>query len=180
MANENKMSGVSVKFNNIMANERKMSGASGKFNNIMANERKMSGVSSLRKGGDARMVAITIGFFLFLSTLSAIMGASAGHLIHPGRKITSANIQPQSAMSGRRGVILDSMLDLLWNAVPGNIIEATFQKEYTHVEILNSTESQNSSSQSPSIVYKKSIQTKPGVNFMGGYASLRKRILYYF
>ncbi|GFY79482.1 amino acid transporter [Trichonephila inaurata madagascariensis] len=71
------------------------------------------GVSSLRKGGDARMVAVTIGFFLALSTMSAIMGASAGHLVHPGRKITSGDIQSQSTMSGRRGVILDSMLDLL-------------------------------------------------------------------
>ncbi|GFU71519.1 transposable element Tcb2 transposase [Trichonephila clavipes] len=71
------------------------------------------GVSSLRKGGDARMVAVTIGFFLALSTMSAIMGASAGHLVHPGRKITSGDIQSQSTLSGRRGVILDSMLDLL-------------------------------------------------------------------
>ncbi|GBM93000.1 hypothetical protein AVEN_161840-1 [Araneus ventricosus] len=121
-------------------------------------------VSSLRKGGDARMVAVTIAFFLGLSTMSAIMGASAGHLVHPGKKITSGSIQAQSTLSGRKGVILDSMLDLLWNAVPGNIIEATFQKEYTHVEILNVTDSQDGSNQ---VIYKKSIQKKGGVNFMG-------------
>ncbi|GFQ94984.1 hypothetical protein TNCT_661741 [Trichonephila clavata] len=107
------------------------------------------------------MVAVTIGFFLALSTMSAIMGASAGHLVHPGRKITSGDIQSQSTMSGRRGVILDSMLDLLRNAIPGNIIEATFTKEFTHVEVANSSDS------SENIIYKKSIQKKSGVNFMG-------------
>ncbi|CAL1298346.1 unnamed protein product [Larinioides sclopetarius] len=122
------------------------------------------GVSSLRKGGDARMVAVTIAFFLGLSSMCAIMGACAGHLVHPGKKITSGSIQAQSTMSGRKGVILDSMLDLLWNAVPGNIIEATFQKEYTHVEIFNVTDSQDGSGQ---IIYKKSIQKMGGVNFMG-------------
>ncbi|KAF8771074.1 Excitatory amino acid transporter 3 like protein [Argiope bruennichi] len=127
------------------------------------------GVSSLRKGGDARMVAVTIAFFLGLSTMSAIMGASAGHLVHPGKKITSGSIPAQSTLSGRKGVILDSMLDLLWNAIPGNIIEATFQKEYTHVEILNVTDSQNInlSQTLNQVIYKKSIQKKAGVNFMG-------------
>ncbi|GFU33946.1 hypothetical protein NPIL_5551 [Nephila pilipes] len=125
------------------------------------------GVSSLRKGGDARMVAVTIGFFLGLSTMSAIMGASAGHLVHPGRKITSGNIQAQSTLSGRRGVILDSMLDLLRNAIPGNIIEATFTKEFTHVEMFNLTNSLDNNPQNPGIIYKKSIQKKSGVNFMG-------------
>ncbi|KAG8195426.1 hypothetical protein JTE90_013883 [Oedothorax gibbosus] len=123
------------------------------------------GVSSLRKGGDARMVAITIGFFLGLSTLSAIMGATAGHVVHPGKKITSGDIVAQSTFAGRKGVILDSMLDLLWNAVPSNIIEATFSKEFTHVEVLNSTNS--SEDGTPYVVYKKSIQKKQGVNFMG-------------
>lgn len=60
------------------------------------------------------MVALTIAFFLGLSTLSAIMGASAGHVVHPGRKITSGDIQGRATFSGRKGVILDSMLDLLW------------------------------------------------------------------
>ncbi|CAL1298344.1 unnamed protein product [Larinioides sclopetarius] len=110
------------------------------------------------------MVAVTIAFFLGLSTTCAIMGASAGHLVHPGKKITSRSIKVQSTMSGRKGVILDSMLDLLWNAVPGNIIEATFQKEYTYVEILNITDSQDGSNQ---VIYKKSIEKKGGVNFMG-------------
>lgn len=61
------------------------------------------------------MVALTIGFFLGLSTLSAIMGAAAGHLVHPGQKITTSNtVVQQQRMSGRKGLILDSMLDLLW------------------------------------------------------------------
>lgn len=75
----------------------------------------LPGVSSLRKGGDARMVALTIGFFLGLSTLAAIMGATAGHLIHPGQKISAVTSVPQEGrLTGRKGVILDSMLDLLW------------------------------------------------------------------
>ncbi|KFM77463.1 putative sodium-dependent excitatory amino acid transporter glt-6, partial [Stegodyphus mimosarum] len=117
------------------------------------------GVSSLRKGGDAKMVAITIAFFLGLSTFSAIMGATAGHVVHPGQKITSSKIQPQSSMSGRKGVILDSMLDLLWNGVPSNIIEATFVKEYTHVEIVNTS---SSGTLNGSVIYKKSLQQKKG------------------
>ncbi|GFS53001.1 hypothetical protein TNIN_44021 [Trichonephila inaurata madagascariensis] len=64
-------------------------------------------------------------------------------------------------MSGRRGVILDSMLDLLRNAIPGNIIEATFTKEFTHVEVANASDSLEN------IIYKKSILKKSGVNFMG-------------
>lgn len=121
------------------------------------------GVSSLRRGGDARMVALTIGLFLALSTFSAVMGATAGHLVHPGQRM-GANLEGQQhrQFSGRKGVILDSMLDLLWNAIPSNIIEATFVKEYTHVEIINS--SQNDSA---SIIYKKTVQQMKGVNFMG-------------
>ncbi|XP_015909801.1 excitatory amino acid transporter 3 [Parasteatoda tepidariorum] len=125
------------------------------------------GVSSLRKGGDARMVAVTIAFFLGLSSLAAIMGAGAGHIVHPGQKITSSSIQVQTSMSGRKGVILDSMMDLLWNAIPSNIIEATFTKEYTHVEILNSTDDQEGRGSNSNVIYKKSIQRRNGVNFMG-------------
>uniref|UniRef100_A0A061QLJ1 Amino acid transporter n=1 Tax=Cupiennius salei TaxID=6928 RepID=A0A061QLJ1_CUPSA len=124
------------------------------------------GVSSLRKGGDARMVALTICFFLALSTLSAIMGAAAGHLVHPGQKISSAAAPSEGKMSGRKGLILDSMLDLLWNAVPDNIVEATFVKEYTHVEVLNTTLSSDDSLNS-TVIYKKTLQQKRGVNFMG-------------
>ncbi|XP_054717539.1 excitatory amino acid transporter 3-like [Uloborus diversus] len=120
------------------------------------------GVASLRKGGDARMVAITIGFFLGLSTFASIMGATAGHLIQPGKITSDTSIQSQASYSGRKGVILDSMLDLLWNAIPENIVEATFVKEFTHVEIRNVSNSSDGT-----VVYKKTIQQKKGVNFMG-------------
>lgn len=73
-----------------------------------------AGVSSLRKGSDARMVGLTVGFFLLLSCVSAIMGVTAGHVIHPGQKITAQVSVQNGKMSGRKGAILDSMLDLLW------------------------------------------------------------------
>ncbi|GFU71521.1 hypothetical protein TNCV_1820031 [Trichonephila clavipes] len=47
------------------------------------------------------------------------------------------------------------------NAIPGNIIEATFTKEFTHVAVANLSDS------SENIIYKKSILKKSGVNFMG-------------
>lgn len=60
------------------------------------------------------MVGLTIVFFILLSSLSAIMGAAAGHLIHPGQKISTKVISPKEKLSGSKGFILDSMLDLLW------------------------------------------------------------------
>lgn len=121
------------------------------------------GVSSLRKGGDARMVGLTVGLFLLLSTLSAIMGAAAGHLVHPGQKITSGSTVQKEKFSGRTEHILDSLLDLLWNAIPSNILESTFTKEYTHSEVLNTSSDPGNSS----VTYKKTMMQTKGINFMG-------------
>lgn len=125
------------------------------------------GVSSLRKGGDTRMVVLTIAFFLLLSSLSAVMGAVAGHVVHPGQKVTSLVTNQEGRLTGRKGLILDSMLDLLWNAIPSNIVESTFIKEYTHVEVVNGSTEMDAGSANSSIIYKKTLKQAKGVNFMG-------------
>ncbi|XP_023241120.1 neutral amino acid transporter A-like [Centruroides sculpturatus] len=123
------------------------------------------GITSLGKSENRKLISYTVLFIVLLSLFASILGLTLAHLLKPGEKALD---KPKSRVedAGKKSQILDSFLDMLRNAIPDNIIKATFSQEYTATTELVSN-GINSSSTNRSISTSKSLQVKEQTNFIG-------------
>ncbi|XP_076366307.1 excitatory amino acid transporter-like isoform X2 [Tachypleus tridentatus] len=89
----------------------------------------IQGISSVGQKENGRMLALTLILFLGMSLSCSALGAVLGHVVHPGRQ----DVMPKEIIehSGSSEQILDSVLDVLRNIIPRNILQATFMKQTT-------------------------------------------------
>ncbi|XP_013774342.1 putative sodium-dependent excitatory amino acid transporter glt-3, partial [Limulus polyphemus] len=132
------------------------------------------GVSSFGKGGGAsRIVIFTVSFFIGLAVVCSVLGTILGYIIQPGSVIAKSKNETSSQFqSTNENQILDSILDVFRNAMPDNIVEATFVREVTVTKpkeapqsLLNSSTEMNSTNNTSE--YVKEVIMREEVNYIG-------------
>ncbi|XP_036309781.1 neutral amino acid transporter B(0)-like [Pipistrellus kuhlii] len=94
----------------------------------------ISGSASLDPGALGRLGSIALLFFLTSTMLGSILGIGLAVIVQPGADLAGTQTNASAATQDVGKSVLDSILDLLRNFFPSNLVTATFRSYATYYE----------------------------------------------
>ncbi|CAH0555908.1 unnamed protein product [Brassicogethes aeneus] len=128
----------------------------------------IAGSASLNARLNGRIALRTLVYFFLTSVTNAILGVILATVIHPGDQGLKISIEKEMAPNKKKGLVLDSLLDLGRNIVADNIFQATFQQ--AHTDYVNGTERRFNMETGESEVHNviaREIKYRLGTNTLG-------------
>ncbi|XP_003737125.1 excitatory amino acid transporter [Galendromus occidentalis] len=121
----------------------------------------VTGSANLSGKAQGKMALLTLSIFMITSLLSALIGLIFVTAIHPGRDF--GNVVQYDKEQGQTPTLVDTFLDLVRNAFPENLIEATTHSGYSAYQNKNLTQVDGSVKE----ISKRVWQVRSGTNSLG-------------
>ncbi|MFH4981552.1 hypothetical protein AB6A40_008261 [Gnathostoma spinigerum] len=128
----------------------------------------ISALAQMDAKESGQMSAITVLYYMTTATLATVLGISLVLLIHPGDPSTK-HLWPDRSTEETKVSPLDTLLDLIRNMFPENILRASFERVQTTFTIVKPTFQKikkNTTVESMSKVMK-AVTSAQGTNILG-------------